>query len=103
MLKLSEEKLISLRKAAGLLPRRRAGKSVHVSTLYRWSTGSGFRGIRLEVLRVGSTLCTSAEALDRFFQKITEADENLQADSKAASRDSGSQREEEDRLDELGL
>jgi hypothetical protein len=28
------------------------------------------RGIRLEVIRVGGTLCTSVEALQRFFERL---------------------------------
>ena len=54
----------------GLLPRRRGGRKVHVSTLYRWST-VGCRGIVLETFQVGGTRCTSNESLKRFFEALT--------------------------------
>lgn len=60
------EEVLSLTDAAKLLPRRRRGKKPHSSTLYRWAT-VGLRGVTLETLRVGGTLCTSREALQRFF------------------------------------
>lgn len=52
------------------LPRRRRGKRPHVSTLYRWATG-GVSGVKLETIRVGGTLCTSLEALQRFFERLS--------------------------------
>ena len=70
MIVASTEELVSLRDAAKLLPRRRAGKRPHVATLYRWTT-RGLRGVVLETLQVGGTLCTSREALQRFFERLT--------------------------------
>lgn len=64
------ESLISLSEAAGLLPRRRAGKNVHVSCCYRW-TKTGCRGVVLESIQVGGTRCTSREALARFMEALT--------------------------------
>ena len=52
------------------LPRRRAGKKPNIATIFRWAQ-RGLRGVRLETLRVGGTLCTSEEALKRFFQHLT--------------------------------
>ena len=66
---LTKEKVISLSKATRLLPKRRQGKKPHVSTLYRWA-GSGLKGVQLETIQVGGTLCTSREALQRFFQRL---------------------------------
>ncbi len=60
----------SLAEAPGLLPRRRKGRKVHVSTLYRWAT-VGCRGIVLETLQVGGTRCTSRESLQRFFEALS--------------------------------
>ncbi|MCY2953778.1 MAG: DUF1580 domain-containing protein [Planctomycetota bacterium] len=41
------------------------------STVWRWSMrGSG--GVKLETLRIGRTLCTSEEALKRFFARLTD-------------------------------
>jgi hypothetical protein len=68
---LTRERLITLREAVAMLPRRRAGKKVHVSTLYRW-TLHGIRGVRLESLQCGGTRVTSVEALERFFRRLEE-------------------------------
>lgn len=70
MIRLSTETLISLTEAAGRLPRRRAGRPTHPATLYRWAS-DGFRGVRLETIQVGATLCTSLEALERFFEELS--------------------------------
>jgi hypothetical protein len=67
---LSTEPLVTLTRAARLLwlPR-----PLHPSTLYRWAMG-GRRGVRLETVRVGDTLCTSETALRRFFERISSGD-----------------------------
>lgn len=64
------EQLLSLTAAAKSLPARRAGKKVHVSCAYRWTT-VGCRGVVLESIQVGGTRCTSREALARFFDRLT--------------------------------
>lgn len=75
MIDLLNETVLSLTEAARhpALPRRRRGKRPHVSTLYRWAT-AGCKGVRLETIRVGGTLCTSLEAFQRFFERLTTAD-----------------------------
>mgnify|MGYP006298160503 CR=1 FL=1 len=55
------------------LPGRRGAKRIHTATLYRWAQ-RGLDGVRLETLKVGGTLCTTEEALKRFFAALTEAD-----------------------------
>jgi len=70
MIDSASETLISLANAAGELPRRRRGRKVHVSCLYRWST-AGCRGVVLESIQVGATRCTSREALQRFFERLS--------------------------------
>ena len=55
------------------LPRRRAGRPVNRATLYRWAT-RGLHGIRLEVIQIGGTTCTSKTALQAFFNALTEAE-----------------------------
>ena len=67
------ESLLCLSQAAEELPRRRRGKKTHISTLYRWAT-SGCRGVRLETIQVGATCCTSREALQRFFERLSNGD-----------------------------
>ncbi len=69
-----DESIINFADAAKLLPQRRKGKKPHIATLYRWAS-SGFRGVRLETIRIGGTLCTSREALDRFFAALTLGDQ----------------------------
>lgn len=70
MIDISKEELLPLAEAAKPLPKRRNGSRPHASTLYRWAK-DGLSGVRLEVLRVGDTTCTSWEALQRFFQRLT--------------------------------
>ena len=70
MIDSASETLISLADAAGELPRRRRGRKTHVSTLFRWTT-SGCRGVVLESLQCGGTRCTSREALQRFFERLS--------------------------------
>lgn len=64
------ETIITLSHAARLCPARRGGKPTHVSCIYRWTT-RGLKGVVLEVIQVGGTRCTSREALDRFFNRLT--------------------------------
>jgi hypothetical protein len=101
MLNLSDETIVSLSDATKLLPRRRAGKRPHISCLYRWAR-HGFRGIRLEVIRVGGTLCTSREALERFIEQTTAADPLIQQTSPNDSRTQGRDAVERE-LDDLGF
>lgn len=62
---IATEQVVTFREAAKLCPRRRRGRKPHVSTFYRWSrTG-------LETIRVGGQLCTSVEAVQRFFDRLT--------------------------------
>ena len=75
MIDLSNETVLSFSDAAKRLPRRRAGKRPHVATLYRWAT-RGCQGVKLETIRVGGTLCTSAEALQRFCERLSNPDES---------------------------
>ena len=57
--------LIPLREVPDHLPRLRRGKRVHISTIHRWAT-RGVRGVVLETVRVGGTLCTTPEMLAGF-------------------------------------
>jgi hypothetical protein len=59
-----------LAQAASELPRRRGGRKTHISTLYRWAT-AGCRGVVLETIQIGATRCTSLEALQRFFERLS--------------------------------
>ena len=70
---ITTEQVLTLRDAAKLLPRRRRGRKPHFSTLWRWAT-RGLRGVRLETIRIGNCLCTSHEALQRFFDLLSAED-----------------------------
>ena len=100
-LNLSTEPLLSLREAARLLPKRRAGKPTHASTLNRWAKG-GLRGVVLESIQVGGTLCTSREALQRFFERLSGARTVPVFSQTSAARQRADQRVEEE-LARLGI
>ena len=71
MIDISLETPIPFTQAADELPRRRRGRKTHVSCVYRWST-AGCRGVVLESIQVGGTRCTSREALQRFFDALSQ-------------------------------
>lgn len=66
------ERKYPLSQATRLAPRLRRGRTVHVSTLFRWTT-RGCRGVVLESIQCGGTRCTSVEALHRFYNRLTQA------------------------------
>jgi len=71
MIDISTETVLTLSAAAKSLPERRRGSSPHVATLYRWAQ-RGVKDVRLETIQIGGTLCTSTEALQRFFDALSE-------------------------------
>jgi hypothetical protein len=62
----------SLAQEARDLPRVRANGPVDPSTLWRWHS-RGLRGVKLEIIRIGGTACTSKAALRRFFERVEAA------------------------------
>lgn len=69
------EKVVSLKEAVRMLPRKGHTNTLHFSTIYRWimrglKTKDGLV-VRLETIKVGGTLCTSQEALQRFFDRLS--------------------------------
>lgn len=72
MISLEHETLISLNEAAARLPSSRAGKRIHVSSVYRWA-GRGVRGVRLETVSIGGATKTSVQALQRFADRLSAA------------------------------
>jgi hypothetical protein len=74
------EPLIPLTQVSRLpfIPRRRKGKKLNVATVFRWAS-TGIRGVKLEVVRVGGTLCTSRAALLEFFRALTQANSDAAA------------------------
>lgn len=67
---ITKETPVSLNEARASLPGRRSGKRPTLACMYRWST-KGCRGVILETIQVGATRCTSREALQRFFDRLT--------------------------------
>jgi hypothetical protein len=70
MIDLNQEPLISIAEAARLRPPGRSGRPTHPSTVYRW-IGVGVRGVKLEAVRLGGSLYTSREAIQRFGERLT--------------------------------
>ena len=64
----ADEKLITLTEATRHLPKV-DGKKVSVCTLWRWCR-KGVRGAFLECVRVGRRICTTREAMLRFFTDL---------------------------------
>ena len=72
MIDISTEPLIALADVPthpSLPKKRRGGRGIHVSCVYRWAQ-RGCKGVRLEVVQVGGTKCTSVAALSRFFAAL---------------------------------
>ena len=86
MINIASEKLITLSEATKYVPRRRKGKRTHCATVYRWAA-RGLRGVRLETIRVGGSLCTSEEKLQLFFNRLTEADGDNRDETKPLASD----------------
>ena len=70
MIDSSKEKLLSMSEAAKACPAI-DGKRPHSGSIWRW-TSKGVRGVQLEHVRVGRRVCTSREALDRFFNALVQ-------------------------------
>ena len=51
----------------------RGSKKIHISTVHRWAS-RGLRGVRLETICCGGVRCTSAQALQRFFERLSDPD-----------------------------
>lgn len=68
----NREKLIKLAAASETLADILPGHQ-HLCSWHRWAV-NGVRGIRLEVVRAGGALCTSREAVERFFAALSETD-----------------------------
>ena len=80
---------LTLPEAAELLPRRRRGRKVAASTLWRWSR-YGLHGVYLRVSAVGgSGTCTTHEWLEDFFEALSVAKGLRRANSAKAPDDAG--------------
>jgi len=66
------EHLLTLPQVARELPRRN-NKNIHSTTIWRW-TRRGIRGVCLESVRIGGTVYSSREALQRFSERLSQLD-----------------------------
>jgi hypothetical protein len=71
MIDSTTETIISFGEASNRSPRRGRGRKIHISTFYRWAT-IGCRGVVLETIQVGGSRCTSVEAMQRFFEALSQ-------------------------------
>jgi hypothetical protein len=58
-----------LAQMARSLGRLRDERPVSPSTLWRWAS-RGLRGVRLEIVRIGGTACTTPDAIRRFLVEV---------------------------------
>ena len=84
----STEQVVSLHVYRRIRPPGRNGRPMHISTAYRHAL-DGVRGVRLETVRIGGTLYTSREAIQRFLDRVSErasspATERTASESSAA-------------------
>jgi hypothetical protein len=68
------ERTVPLAKAARQLESSRIEGHAHPGTLHRWRL-RGVRGILLQCIKVGGVWHTSREALQRFFERVTAAEQ----------------------------
>jgi hypothetical protein len=75
MFNLRTEELISLGRAAKLIPPARRGKKCHISTILRWivdgAKSATGETIRLEAVRLPRGWMTTVSALERFISALT--------------------------------
>lgn len=77
MIDILEDQLIAITDVASILPRKK-GVPVNETTVRRWAR-TGHCGVVLETIRIGTTLYTSAEALQRFAEAQTRPSTNRPA------------------------
>jgi hypothetical protein len=68
------EAVLSLKEAAKDLRLCRNGRRPHISTIHRWASEAGYRGVRLEVAKTPRGIATSAAAIGRFLARLNGAD-----------------------------
>jgi hypothetical protein len=85
---LSTERPFPLAKAAKhqlFRGKSRDGRSLNFSTVWRWAL-NGIRGVKLETVRVGNTLCTTEPAMQRFIERLSNPDAGDIAETPAMRR-----------------
>lgn len=95
------EQLIPFSEVPKMLPARRGGKLIHLSTLFRWSN-HGLGGHRLRFVKVGGQPCTTRAWLDQFFQAVAQGD-NAPSTPPSSPPTSRRKLDVEAQLDQLGI
>jgi hypothetical protein len=72
MIPIAEEEVFPVGQVPKHVPPLRGGKRLAPSTGFRWAK-VGVDGVILETICVGGTLCTSKQALQRFFERLSAA------------------------------
>ena len=102
------ETVFALSAAPRRAPRLRGGRPINTATFYRWAS-RGCRGVRLETIQIGGTKCTSQEALQRFFDRLSNHDrDSSMRTSDSTPHVSNARKEREakavvEQLDRLGI
>jgi hypothetical protein len=78
---LLDEELVNIKELPNILAPRN-GKKVHLSAIYRW-VRTGLSGVKLDTVVIANERFTTKEALNRFWVKVTEARDGLQAQADA--------------------
>jgi hypothetical protein len=75
MIDTTTETIVTFAAAARKLPALRNNRPVNPATLWRWSAvgclGRDRQRVKLETVRIGGSTCTSIEALQRFFARLS--------------------------------
>ena len=82
------EKVFPYKEAMKRIPGRQEGTKINITTIHRWAN-HGVYGVKLETLSVGAIRMTSAEALQRFFEAVSEAREARRNGQLVRLEDSG--------------
>jgi len=70
MIDIDHENLIPIREVPRRLPPRPNGKRVHISAVYRWMS-RGIHGVVLESAKIGGSVYTSSEAIQRWAEQLS--------------------------------
>ena len=71
MIDTNKDELLTMAQAAKVCPKI-DGRRPHSGSIWRWAK-KGVHGVRLEHVRVGRRVCTSRDALNRFFNELAQA------------------------------
>lgn len=93
MIDITCEDLILFRELPDHLPKQPSGKKSHLSACYRWKK-PGLQGVRLETVFIAGCSYTSKQALNRFWQRVTEARDGKSCHQGSATRANSSSDQE---------